>query len=55
MTMGRYLEVSIFKCQIRITKEIGDEEHQKSILSFIWAGLAALRKARYSIMKVVQS
>ena len=40
-------------------KEIGDEEPYCStkiaILSFIWAGLAALHKARYSIMKVVQS
>ena len=40
-------------------KEIGDEEPHYStknlIFSFIWAGLAALHKARYNIMKVVQS
>ena len=44
---------------INISKEIGDEEPcystKISILSFIWAGLAALHKARYNIMKVVQS
>ena len=40
-------------------KEIGDEEPhcstKISILSFIWAGLAALHNARYSKMMVVQS
>ena len=42
-----------------MVKEIGHEEPcsstKISILSFFWAGLAALHKARYNIMKVVQS
>ena len=40
-------------------KEIGHEEPcsstKISILSFLGAGLVALHKARYNIMKVVQS